>query len=153
MLCLDGIKSEYKVLLELLCLKADEFTIDDIEVKISAAINDTTVSRQLDYLVENLFELQGLNRSTKLIQNSNNEINPSELESFVINAIKKRDLLILHQDVYSKDEILIKECFVKLKTVNGKIIHPKDCTKVLYKHRLMMQFDLIVLEKNIQLCR
>jgi len=151
--CLQGINSEYKVILEMLCLKGDEFRIDDIEVKISAAINNTNHSRELDYIIENLFELQAQNRDTKKIQNNSDEINPSELESFVISAIKKQKFVSLTQNVYSDEKVAIKECFVKLETPSGKIIHPKTYTKVLNKLRLMLDFDLMVLEKNIQNCK
>ena len=148
---LKGINSEYKVLLEMLCLKGDEFKIDNIEVKISAATNNTTLSRELDYLVENLFEIQEQNRHTKEIQNTTQEMDPSELELYVIEALKERKFLTMTQNVINNDGIEVKELFVKLQASNGKLIHPKAYIKVLDKLRLMSDFDLMVLEEQIML--
>ncbi|WP_229860104.1 bifunctional diguanylate cyclase/phosphodiesterase [Candidatus Sulfurimonas baltica] len=148
---LKGDKANYKTVLELMFLKADEFKVDDIEVKISGAINDTALSIDIYYLIENLFELQ--NQNYKLVANLDDEMNPSELESHVINAIKNRDFEIMTQDVFEKDSVIISECFIKLKTQNHKLIHPKKYMKVLDKLRLMVDYDLIVLEENIKNCK
>jgi len=55
---LEGLKNKYNTILELLCLKSNELKIDDIEVNISGAITDTSYSKDLNYLIENLFEFQ-----------------------------------------------------------------------------------------------
>ncbi len=149
---LRGNKNEYKTILELMCLKCEDFKIDDIEIEISGAINDTTLSKEINYLVENLFELQIKNRYSKYIGNKDDEMDPSELESYVINAIKRRDLLIKTQDVFEKDSLVIKEYFIKLKTQDNKILHQKSYMKVLDKLRLMVDYDLIVLEKLVNRC-
>lgn len=149
---LKGNKSEYKTIIELMCLKCEELKIDDIEVEISGAINDITLSKDINYLIENLFELQTKNKNSKYIGNIDDEMDPSELESYVINAIKRRDLLIKTQDVFEQDSAVAKECFVKLKTEENKVLHQKSYMKVLDKLRLMMDYDLIVLEKIISKC-
>ncbi|MFA5454475.1 MAG: GGDEF domain-containing protein [Sulfurimonas sp.] len=149
---LKGSKRNYKTILELMLLKSEEFKIDDIEIKISGAINDTALSSDVNYLIENLFELQDRNKNSKLIENIDNEINPSELESYVINAIQKKDFIIMTQDVFGKDSVVIKECFVKLKTQNGKLLHQKSYMKVLDKLRLMVDYDLMVLDGYISKC-
>ncbi|MEA2090759.1 MAG: GGDEF domain-containing protein [Campylobacterota bacterium] len=149
---LNGTKSQYTTMLELMCLKSDDFIVDDIEVKVTGAITDTTFSNELDYLVENLFEQQVANRNQKLLTQNIEDINPNELESFVINAIKDRSFIVMTQDVF-KDEIsTIKECFTKLKTSDDKIIHQKTYMKVLDKLGLMVEFDLMILEQNIAHC-
>lgn len=61
-----GTKNEYNSLLELLCLKSQELKIDDIEVKISGALIDTSYSKELPYIVEKLFELQEKNAAIKM---------------------------------------------------------------------------------------
>ena len=149
---LKGSKSEYKTLLELMCLKSDDFKIDEIEIQISGAINDISLSKDINYLIENLFELQNQNRTSKLVTNTYEEINPSELESFVINAIKQKSFSISTQDIFSNNEVIMKECFIKLKTQGGKLLHPKAYMKVLDKLRLMVDYDLMVLEENINKC-
>ncbi|MDD5373500.1 MAG: GGDEF domain-containing protein [Sulfurimonas sp.] len=149
---LKGNKSQYKTVMELMSLKSEEFKVDDIEVQISIALNDITLSNNLDYLIENLFELQNKN-SKSIVTDINDEINPSDLESYVINAIKKRDLIIFTQNIFEKESSVFKECFIKLKTENSKVLHPKSYIKVLNKLRLMADYDLIVLEKVIEMCK
>ncbi|QOY55824.1 GGDEF domain-containing protein [Candidatus Sulfurimonas marisnigri] len=150
---LKGNKANYKTRLELMFLKADELKVDDIEVQISGAINDNSLSSDIYYLIENLFELQNHNQNYKLVANLDDEMNPSELESHVINAIKKRDFELMTQDVFEKDSVIINECFIKLKTQNSKLIHPKKYMKVLDKLRLMVDYDLMILEENIKNCK
>lgn len=153
---LKGNKSQYKTVMELMCLKSDEFKVDDIEVQITGAINDTTLSNNFDYLIENLFELKNKNKnknSKSIVTDINDEINPSDLEYYVINAIKKRDLIIFTQNIFEKESSAFKECFIKLKAEDGKVLHPKSYIKVLNKLRLMADYDLIVLEKVIEMCK
>ncbi len=149
---LKGSKIEYKTVLELMCLKSDELKIDDIEIQISGAINDTTLSKDLNYLIENLFELQSKNRSSKHIASIDNEMNPSELESHVISAIDRRDIAVMTQNIFEQDRVELKECFVKLKTIDGKVLHQRAYMKVLDKLRLMVDYDLMVLEECISKC-
>ena len=149
---LKGSKVQYKTELELMCLKSDELKIDDIEIQISGAINDTTLSQDLNYLIENLLELQTKNRTSKHIASTDDEMNPSELESHVISAISRRDITVMTQDIFEKDEVVIKEYFVKLKTIDGKVLHQRAYMKVLDKLRLMVDYDLMVLEESISKC-
>jgi len=142
---LEGEKEKYATLLDLFCLKSNEFKVGDIEVKISGAITDTNYSNELDYLIEHLFELQ---HRRKVIREE--EINPNELEALVINAIKERNILLMKQDVYENESIAFRECFVKLKAENSKIIHPKSYIKVINKLSLGVDFDLLVLEEILK---
>jgi len=140
---LDGEKEKYLTLIDLFCLKSNEFSVDDIEVKISGAIIDTNYSSELDYLIEHLFEIQNKRKNSK----NEDEINPNELELLVINAMRERNLLLMKQDVYEGKRVAFKECFVKLKGENSKIIHPKTYRKVINKLSLSVEFDLMVLEE------
>ncbi|MCK9472986.1 GGDEF domain-containing protein [Sulfurimonas sp.] len=148
-----GDKNRYKTIIELMCLKSEEFKIDDIEIQISGVLNDITFSKDIDYLIENLFELQDKNKSSKLTAKYIDEdINPNELEYSVINAIKRKDLVIYTQTVFEKEVEVFKECFVKLETEDEKLLHQKNYMKILDKLRLMGNYDLIVLEKVINMC-
>jgi len=146
---LEGLKTKYTTILELLCLKTSQFRVDDIEVKISGAITDTSYSHELDYLIENLFEILEKNKNSKH-KDQLQEINPNELETAVIQAISNRDLLLFSQDVYEHQERSFHECFIKLKTTTQKVIYPKSYLKVINKLGLAIEFDLIVLESVLQ---
>ncbi len=151
---LNGDKSKYKTIIELMCLKSEDFKIEDIEIQISGAINDTKFSKDIDYLIENLFELQIKNRNSKTaVESIDDNINPNELEYCVINAIKREDILIYTQSVFENDTEQFKECFIKLKKEDGTIIHQKNYIKILDKLRLMTDYDLIVLKKIIMMCK
>jgi EAL domain-containing protein (putative c-di-GMP-specific phosphodiesterase class I)/GGDEF domain-containing protein len=145
----SGEKKEYHTLFEILCLKLSDYKVDDIEVKISGAIVDTSFSQNLEYLMDKLFDLQEANKNFKKVSN-NMEINPSELEHFVIKAMREKSFLFLFQDVFSNKEIVMKECFIKLKMPQDKLIHPKSYLKVLNKLGLMLDFDLMILEEIIK---
>lgn len=149
---LPGYKEKYTSLLELICLKSDDLMVDDIEVKISGAINDTMYSHSLDYLIENLFEIQDENRNNKTKNLEYQEINPNELETFVIQALTAKSFEMRKQYIYEDDKKVMKECFVRLKTSCGKLLHPKAYMKVLDKLRLMVDFDLMVLKRAIKEC-
>ena len=142
---LKGLKTKYTTLLELMCLKANEFKVGDIEVKISGAITDTSYSREIDYLIENLFETMEKKRNSKL-SDKNENISPNELESLVISAIAKRDFILMSQDIFEDKAVQFHECFVKIKTQSGKVIFPKSYLKVINKLGLGIEFDLAVLE-------
>lgn len=150
---LDGEKNIYKSIVELMCLKSQDIEIDNIEVNISSAMNDTKFSRNIDYIIENLFELQVKNKELKIVEPSLNEIDPTEYEYSVINALKRKDLAIFVQNVYKNSEVVFKECIIKLQNEESKLLHQKNYIKVLDKLRLMDDYDMTVLEKVIELCK
>lgn len=145
---LHGLKNEYSTILELMCLKSSEFKINDIEIKLSGAINDTTYSHDLDYIVENLFELQEERRGSKKVPKQE-LMRPNELESFVIDAIKKRSLSVMSQDIYQEGKVAFKECYIKLKNRDGKLLYPKSYTKVINKLGLVIEYDMMVVEEIV----
>ena len=143
---LNGKQGEYSTMLELMCLKSGEFKVGDIEIKLSGAISDTEYAKELDYIVEHLFELQEERRGSK-IAIKHESMNPNELESLVINAIEQRSLSIMTQNIYENEEVSFKECFVKLKSPDGKLLYPKSYTKIINKLGLGVEYDLMVLEE------
>jgi len=145
-----GKKEEYNSILEILCLKSSELIIDDIEVNISGSITDTAFSDNIEFMIENLFELQQQNRNKKIILNKD-EIEPNALESYVIEAIKAKSVSIMTQNIYENDIVVMKECFVKLKS-NEKILHPKSYMKVINRLGLVVEYDLMILQKSVSNC-
>jgi diguanylate cyclase (GGDEF)-like protein len=147
---LEGNKEKYKTLLELMCLKSNDFTVDDIEVKISGAIIDTSYSKELDYLIEKLFELLEKNKNSKN-EEIVEDLNPSEIESAIIAAIHKKRLDLSYQKVFDKEKkSFFKECFVKLYSEQNKRFYPKLYLKVISKLGLGITFDITVLESVLE---
>ena len=150
---LKGKMNQYNTMLDFMCLKGDEFKIDDIEVKISGAINDTAISNDLDYMIEKIFEIQEFNRYKKQDNKYIDDIEPNETERYVIEAIRSKKFIIMKQDIYNKNKVVMKECFVKLKKSDGKYIHQKSYMKILNKLRLMSDYDYMIVEKSIENCK
>ena len=148
---LKGKKEDYSTIVDLLCLKSNEFKINEIEVRISGAITDTVYSNNLDHLIENLFELQVENKNKKKNRVKEN-INPNDLESYVVDAISNKSVSIMTQTVQENELTVIKEIFVKLKNKDGKILHPKSYIKVVNKLGLTAEYDFLVLEKSVAHC-
>jgi diguanylate cyclase (GGDEF)-like protein len=149
---LEGKKERYTTLLELMRLKAKDFTVDDIEVKILGAITDTSYSKELDYLIERLFELLQKSKNSKSHDEQHQEeFNPNEIESAIINAIKTERIDIAYQSVFnSENEKVFQECFVKLYSHEGKRFYPKLYLKVISKLGLGIAFDTTVVKKVLQ---
>lgn len=145
---LKGNKEEYGPILDLFCLKCSELKIDEIEVSISGAVVDTSFSKDLDYLIENIFEEQRENRERKTGRKADN-INPSDLERYVIEAIKENSLEIMTQDVFEDESCAFKECFIKLKTFDNGLLHPKSYMKTVNKLGLIREYDLLVIREII----
>ncbi len=147
---LNGTKSEHNILVDMMCLRASELKVDNIEVKISGAITDSSYSNELEYMVENLFEMLELKKQEK--SSYEDGIDPNELESLVINALNKNCFSLMTQDVFEDKKIAIKECFIKLKRPDDTPIHQKSYMKVISKLGLNVEYDLMILEKVISLC-
>jgi len=148
---LEGSKERYTTLLELLCLKSTNLTVDDIEVKISGAIIDTSYSKELDYLIERLFELLEKNKNSKNHDDMLEELNPSEIESAIMTAIENKRFDLSYQHVFDKQKNpLFKECFVKLYSEENKRFYPKLYLKVISKLGLGITFDISVVESVLE---
>lgn len=147
---LRGSQESYNSIVDMLFLKSDEFIVDDIEVKLSGAITDANFSKNIEYLIENLFDIQDRNRKN-IFENDQDKSQYTE-EYFVENAVKNRFFDILIQDVYKDKKPFIKECFVKLKVPNEKTIHQKTYIKILDRLGLRLEFDLKILEVVISRC-
>jgi len=145
---LEGKKEDYNTVLELLSLKSSELKLKDIEVNLSSAITDTSFSNNLEYMIENLFEIQEENKHKKNLRVSKN-IDPNTLESYIIEAIKKESVDIMTQNIYENDIRVMQEYFIRLVDPQGKVLHPKSYMKIITKLGLMVEYDYLVLQKSI----
>ena len=146
---LEGSANEHKVLIDLLCLKSGEFKIENIEVKISGAITDTGFSKNIDHLIDHLFEQQEINHYKK--EANFDAIDPNELESLVIEAIENSSISIAFQTVFDADKkAQFVELFVRIKTKKERYIYQKKYKKVINKLGLTLDFDMMLFENVLQ---
>jgi GGDEF domain-containing protein len=119
---LEGNSYENKTLLDLLLLKSQEIKLQNIELKISGALVDTSISKNLDNIIDLLFEQKECEKCKDL-----EIINPEEKERLVIEAIKEKSISIASQKVFNKaNNEVFGELFIRLKTKDNKFIHQKN---------------------------
>lgn len=149
---LKGKKSQYTTLMELLCIKIENKMVDDIEIHISSAIIDTTLTNDIDQLITRLFELKQEVKAQKQDLMEDEEINPSELELSVIHAVKEKKFSMLFQKVTEQGSTVIVESSIKLYSRENKLIHQKSYIPVVNRLGLSREFDTLILEYLIDLC-
>lgn len=149
---LSGRKSEHSTLLDLFCIKAENKIIDDIEIEVSGAIIDTTLTDDLDQLIVRLFELHQERKVQKQESQDEDDLDPSELEISVINAIREKDFSIHFQRAKIEGDRDIAESSIKLFGKQGKLIHQKSYIPVINRLGLSREFDTLMLEHIIDLC-
>jgi len=148
---LDGKESDYNTILDVMCIKSERLKVDDIEIVIFGVLTDSSYSKKLDYLMENLYE-KYKEKITVRENSKTKEIDPNDLEMIVVNAIKDKKITVKTQDIICDDEIYMKECFIKLFDKDDKIIHQKQYMKVINRLGFEVEYDLIVLEKIVDMC-
>ena len=144
---LDGKKEKYASIIDLMCLKFSSSNINNIEVQIVGAIVDNSFSKNLDYLVDHLFEQQTLNKFSKDIRKDEDAIDPNDLEISIIDAIKNCSFKIYAQNIYDKSgNTFLEDLSVKLE-IKEKIIHQKVFIPVINRLGLSKEYDLMLLDK------
>jgi EAL domain-containing protein (putative c-di-GMP-specific phosphodiesterase class I)/GGDEF domain-containing protein len=147
---LKGTKAQHLSILELLCLKADSYMIDDIELHVTGAVVDTSLSVEIDQLIVELFEQQKQRKFDKH-DDDDEEIDPSELEAAVIDAIKQKKFSMMFQEVKEGEKRVILDASVKLVGREGKLIHQKKYMPVINRLGLSRAYDLMLLEHVVEL--
>ncbi len=148
---LSGKKADHATLLDLLCIKAENKMIDDIEINISGAIIDTTLTDDIDQLIVRLFELNQELKAQKQESLEDEEIDPSELELSVMNAIREKRFSMHFQMAKIDDGLDIAESSIKLFGKQGKLIHQKSYIPVINRLGLSREFDTLMLEYLVDL--
>jgi EAL domain-containing protein (putative c-di-GMP-specific phosphodiesterase class I)/GGDEF domain-containing protein len=144
---LSGEKSEYSSIVDLMCLKFSTCNLSGIEVQIVASIVDNNFSKNLDYLIDHLFEQQILNKSSKNILKEDDNIDPNDLQISIIDAIKNSNFKVYSQNVYDKKgNIFLEDLSIKLQ-IENKIIHQNTFMPVVNRLGLSKEFDLLLLDK------
>ncbi|MEE8588768.1 MAG: GGDEF domain-containing protein [Sulfurimonadaceae bacterium] len=146
---LPGTKEKYQNLIDLMCLKFQNRTIDEIEISLTSAIVDTKYSHDIDQLTTRLFEVSDEKLAYKPAVDED-EIDPTELEASVIHAIQKHSFSLMFQIVDEKETASMLEASVKLINGEGKIIHQNKFMPVIDRLGLTRTFDEMILEKVVK---
>ncbi len=149
---LKGSRSQHLSMLELLCLKADGFMVDEIEIHVTGAVVDTSLTQDLDQLVAQLFEQQQQRKLDKH-DDTEEEIDPTELEKAVIDAVKEKKFSMMFQEVHEGSKRVILDTSVKLYGPEGRFIHQKKYMSVINRLGLSRSYDLMLLEHVMQICQ
>lgn len=146
---LPGTKERYQNLLDLMCLKFQNRTVDEIEIGLASAIVDTGYSRDIEQLTTRLFDIADEKMAYKQTLDEE-EIDPTELEASVIQAIKKHSFSLMFQIVDEKETASMLEASVKLINDEGKIIHQNKFMPVIDRLGLRRTYDEMILEKVVK---
>ena len=147
-----GEKQQFQNLLDLMCLKFDNRTIDEIEISLISAVVDTRYSKDVDQLITRLFEIADEKLAHKEASLDEEEIDPTVLESSVIKAIQNHSFSVMFQEVYEKGKLSMLETSIKLVNDSGKIIHQNKFIPVINRLGLTRTFDEMIFEKIVELC-
>jgi EAL domain-containing protein (putative c-di-GMP-specific phosphodiesterase class I) len=150
---LEGCQNKIKPFLEMMCIKFDDLTMNDIEIKIKGSIVDTTLSRDVQALTERLFETQSLDSedgSHLKILHESEDFSLLEFEENVRTAIKERSFSLMFQPIKADEKTVYVS--IKLQEKNEKIIHQKTFMPVVKRLGYEREYDEIVLEKVLQVC-
>jgi len=148
-----GLKGDVNTIgpfVEMMCLKFDDFIMNDIEIKIKSSVVDKSSSLDILALIERLFELNESDSDGPVVSASNENISLLELEQDILYAIKNRQLSLKFQPIMSNENI--SQISIKLQAKNKKIIHQKSFMPVVKRLGYEREYDEIVLEKVIDTC-
>ncbi len=146
---LQGDKSRYKTMMDILCMKVEDYIVEDIEVSITGAIIDTSYSSDMDHIINKLIEIRNARACSSKADVQEMQTDPDLLEKRVIDALKHHRYSILFQRIES-EEGEVCESSVKLVDDLGKIIHYKSYMSVISRLRLNREFDLLQFEAICQ---
>jgi len=142
-----GEKHEHKNSIDLLCLKAEQLLVNDIEIQLNGAIVDNGFSKNISHMIDYLVEKQSNRREARSVQADDEQINPDLLESKVIEAVRSRRISLKYQSVVGKEGFL--DVSVKLMDEEGKILHQKNTMPVINRLGLGSEYDTMLLEEVI----
>jgi len=153
---LIGLKGNYnsvRPFLEMMCIKFDDFILDDIEIKIRGAIVDKSLSSDVTALIERLFELKEseMEDGEQIKAPTVDDISLFELEENIRYAITNRNFSLMYQPLQAEETIA--QVSIKLQGKNDKIIHQKNFMPVIKRLGFEREFDEIFLEKILLTCK
>lgn len=153
---LIGLKGNYnsvRPFLEMMCIKFDDLIMDDIEIKIRGAIVDKSLSSDVLALTERLFELKNseMEDGEHIKAPTEDDLSLFELEENIRYAISNRNFSLMFQPLQADEKIA--QVSIKLQGKNDKIIHQKTFMPVIKRLGFEREFDEILLEKVLHICK
>ncbi len=146
---LKGTKNDYKTMMDILCMKVEDYIVQDIEVNITGAIIDTSFSDNMDHIINKLIEICTTKACSNNMDLQDTQTDPDLLETRVIDALRHQRYSILFQRIEGGEKNLC-ESSIKLLDDLGKIIHYKNYMAVISRLRLNREFDILQFEALYQ---
>ena len=153
---LIGLRGNYNTIrpfLEMMCVKFDDFSMNDIEIKVRGSIVDKSLSKDVPSLIERLFELNEteMEEGEYIHTISENDLTILEIEENIRYAIAERNFSSMFQLVEA-DENIAQVSF-KLHGRDNKIIHQKVFMPIINRLGYEREFEEIILEKVLMSCK
>lgn len=153
---LIGLKGNYNTIrpfLEMMCVKFDDYSMNDIEIKVRGSIVDKSLSNDVSSLIERLFELNEteMEEGEYIHTISEDDLSILELEENIRYAIAERKFSSMYQRVQA-DENIAQVSF-KLHGRDDKIIHQKVFMPIVNRLGYEREFEEIILEKVLATCK
>ncbi len=149
LIALEGEMESYRSMMDLMCVKFKQYSVNDIEIDLFGSIADSRQSRDLEKIVEQLFELQNEKRKM-FVRHEETEVNPDTIERLVIEAIEHNTFSYRYQTAYHGKEPVLHEMTVKLPTHEGKRIHQKRFIPVINRLGLRREYDRLQFDVAIK---
>lgn len=131
-------------LIELFLAKYQENSINEMEIRLSAVLLDTTHVKHFNEVLTRLFELQYASIDKKTVTDDD-KIIPAELEQSVLDALIYQRYSIATQNV-SCEKNSMAEITVKLSDKEGRLIHQSRFIPLLNRLGKMREYESYFLE-------
>ena len=153
---LIGLKGNYNTIrpfLEMMCVKFDDYIVNDIEIRVRGSIVDKSLSKDVNSLVERLFELNEteMEEGEYIHTISEDDLTIIELEENIRYAISERNFSSMFQMIQGEEKVA--QVSFKLQGKDDKIIHQKVFMPIVNRLGFEREFDEIILEKVLVSCK
>jgi len=153
---LIGLKGNYNTIrpfLEMMCVKFDDYIVNDIEIRVRGSIVDKSLSKDVNSLIERLFELNEteMEEGEYIHTISEDDLTIIELEENIRYAISERNFSSMFQMIQGEEKVA--QVSFKLQGKDDKIIHQKVFMPIVNRLGFEREFDEIILEKVLVSCK
>lgn len=139
-----GEKEKIIPLIELFLAKHQEYNINEMEIRLSSVLLDTSHVKNFNEILTRLYELQYASSDKKMVSDDD-EIMPAELEQSVLDALTYQRYSIATQAIECENN-LMSEVTVKLVNNEGGLIHQSRFIPLLNRLGKMREYESHLLE-------